>query len=186
MAYAVVSIGGKQYRVREGQRLLVDRLAHEEGNTFNPAILLVGGDGSTDLAPDGVEVTVRVLAHVKGDKVRIGKYKPKKGYKRHTGFRAALSQIEIESIGTDSRRGPRNAAAAADPPRVEPRAEPEERPAVLPDGYADMTVTQVSAAARDWPRAALQAALDYEREHAARKGAIAALESALAANDEEE
>jgi large subunit ribosomal protein L21 len=185
MAYAVVSIGGKQYRVREGQRLLVDRLADEEGKTFNPSILLLGGDGNTDIAPTGVTVTARVVAHVKGEKLRIGKYKPKKGYKRHTGFRAALSQIEIESIGTQSRAAKRK-AAPAEPAKAETRAEPEERAAALPEGYAGMTVTQISAAAREWPRPALEAALEYEREHAARKGAIAALESALAANDEEE
>ncbi len=180
MTYAVVSIGGKQYRVREGQRLLVDRLREEEGNTFNPGILLVGGDGSTDLAPDGVTVTARVVAHVKGDKVRIGKYKPKKGYKRHTGFRAALSQIEIESIGRGARAATPKAATA------ETRPEAEERIGGLPDGYADMTVVQIGAAASDWRPDELEAALAYERAHAARKGAIAALESAQAANDEEE
>jgi large subunit ribosomal protein L21 len=183
MAYAVVSIGGKQYRVREGQRLLVDRLAREEGKTFNPAVLLVGGDGSTDLAPAGVTVTARVLAHVKGDKLRIGKYKPKKGYKRHTGFRAALSQIEIESIGTN---GTRSRAEKTEPAPAATRPEPEERAGALPEGYAGLTVAQVSAAVREWPRPALEAALEYERAHAARKGAVAALESALAANDEEE
>ena len=43
--YAIISVGGKQYRVREGEKLLVDRLAHGEGNTFKPAVLLVGGGG---------------------------------------------------------------------------------------------------------------------------------------------
>ncbi|MBA2358315.1 MAG: bL21 family ribosomal protein, partial [Actinobacteria bacterium] len=45
MTYAVISLGGKQYRVQEGERLLVDRLAHDEGKTFTPDLLLVGGDG---------------------------------------------------------------------------------------------------------------------------------------------
>ena len=90
MGNAVISIGGKQHGIREDHRLLGGRLSEEEGQTFSPAILLVGGDGDTQLAPDGVSVTARVVAHVKGDKVRIGKYKPKTGYKRHTGFRAAL------------------------------------------------------------------------------------------------
>ena len=177
MAYAVVSIGGKQYRVREGQRLLVDRLAQEEGNTFNPGILLVGGDGSTDLAPTGVTVTARVLAHVKGDKVRIGKYKPKKGYKRHTGFRAALSQIEIETIGIASRAKSSEAAK-----EKQPKA--ETRTAHPPKGYEEMTVAEIKEAAPSWRRPNLEAALEYEREHAKRKGAIEALESALAAKED--
>lgn len=182
MAYAVVSIGGKQYRVQEGQRLLVDRLAQEEGKTFTPPILLLGGDGNTDLAPNGVTVTARVVAHVKGDKVRIGKYKPKKGYKRHTGFRAALSQIEIESIGSESRSATGRTATAAHAPA----AEPEAVSTALPEGYAEMTAAQIAKAARGWPRPTLAAALEYERAHAARKGAIGALESALAADEEEE
>src|SRR2546429_360134 len=97
--YAIISVGGKQYRVREGERLLVDRLGTDEGKTFTPDVLLVGGNGKPDLSPKAGLVTARVVGHVRGDKIRIGKYRPKSGYRRHTGFRAALSQIEIESIG---------------------------------------------------------------------------------------
>ena len=96
--YAVIAVGGKQYRVREGERLLVDRVATEPGKTFTPQVLFAGGDGKATL-DSKLTVTARVVEHVKGDKVRIGKYKPKVGYKRHTGFRASLSAIEIESIG---------------------------------------------------------------------------------------
>ena len=99
MSYAIISLGGKQFGVQEGQRLLVDRLSTDEGKTFTPELLLLGGDGSTDLSPSGVTVTARVVRHVRGKKIRIGKYRPKTGYKRHNGFRASLSQIEIESIG---------------------------------------------------------------------------------------
>lgn len=99
MSYAIISLGGKQYRVREGERLLVDRLATEDGKTFTPDVLLVGGDGGTQLSPEDVTVTVKVVGQQRGPKIRIGKYKKRTGYKRHTGFRAALTQIEIESIG---------------------------------------------------------------------------------------
>jgi large subunit ribosomal protein L21 len=99
MSYAIISLGGKQYRVREGERLVVDRLPHDEGKTFHPDLLLVGGDGAPDLAPKGVNVTARVVRHVLGEKIRIGKYRPKTGYRRHTGYRSRLSQIEIETIG---------------------------------------------------------------------------------------
>ena len=113
MSYAIISLGGKQYRVREGERLLVDRVPHEEGKTFTPDLLLVGGNGAPDLSPK-VKVTVRVVRHVLGEKIRIGKYRPKSGYKRHTGYRSRLSQIEIEAIG---------AKRAA-----KPKAEAEEKP----------------------------------------------------------
>ena len=51
MSYAIISVGGKQYRVREGERLLVDRLPLEDGATFTPSVLLTGGDGEAKLAP---------------------------------------------------------------------------------------------------------------------------------------
>ena len=53
MSYAIITVGGKQYRVREGERLLVDRLAVEDGKTFTPNVLLVGGDGEPQLRSPG-------------------------------------------------------------------------------------------------------------------------------------
>ena len=172
--YAIISLGGKQYRVREGERLLVDRVAADAGKTFHPDILFLGGDGTGHDGPSAT-VTARVVGHVRGEKIRIGKYRPKTGYRRHTGFRSALTQIEIESIG---------AAKKAAPKKAEP-AEPtqEEAPKGLPSGYADMTVAEVTEGAKKWNRPMLEAALAYEQEHAKRKGALAALESALAAKE---
>jgi large subunit ribosomal protein L21 len=183
-SYAIIRLGGKQYRVREGERLLVDRLRTDEGATFQPDLLFVpDGDGS------GVTVTARVVGHVRGDKVRIGKYRRRTGYKRHTGFRAALTQIEIESIGKGRAQAAKKAKAEAAPKADMPaeKAEPKPKKAAakpaaggLPEGYAEMTVAQVSAGAKEWDAATLEAALAFERENAKRKGAISALESALA------
>jgi large subunit ribosomal protein L21 len=179
MSYAIVSIGGKQYRVREGERLLVDRVGTEEGKTFTPNVLMVGGNGDPDLAPKGVTVTARVVGHVLGDKVRIGKYRAKTGYRRHTGFRARLSQIEIEGIGAKKAAMKREAA----PKREEAK---DERPKGLPADYPDLTVAQIAEAAPDWNRPMLEAAQEYELAHSKRKGALAALESALSAKEEKE
>ena len=96
--YAIISLGGKQHRVQEGEWLLVDRLKVDEGKTFEPRVLLVGGSGAPDLEPSAT-VTVRVLGHELGDKLRIGKYKKRTGYKRHNGHRSRLTRIQIESIG---------------------------------------------------------------------------------------
>lgn len=128
MSYAIISLGGKQYRVSEGQRLLVDRLSTEDGKTFTPAVLLVGGDGAPALAPKDVTVTVKVLGQQRGPKIRIGKYKKRTGYKRHTGFRSALTQIEIESIG-----GTKKAAAK---PKIEAAAKPEAEAEATPKAAA--------------------------------------------------
>ena len=72
--YAIISLGGKQHRVQEGERLLVDRLKVDEGKTFEPRVLLVGGNGAPDLEPSAT-VTARVVGHELGEKIRIGKYK---------------------------------------------------------------------------------------------------------------
>jgi large subunit ribosomal protein L21 len=98
MSYAIISLGGKQYRVREGEKLLVDRVTTDEGKTFHPDVLFVGGDGKADFKPK-IQVTAKVVGHVKGEKIRIGKYRRRTGYRRHTGYRSSLSQIEITAIG---------------------------------------------------------------------------------------
>lgn len=185
MTYAIIQVAGKQYRVREGERLLVDRLSHDEGTSFSPDVLLIGGDGSPVLDPSGVKVTAKVVAAVKGPKIRIGKYKKRTGYRRHTGFRASLSQIEIESIGTASRAA---AKAKAAPARKTEKPAKAEKPAAaeapaakgLPEGYPDLTIAAIKAAADGWTAEEIAEALAYEQGHAKRKGAIAALESAQA------
>ncbi len=134
MAYAVIAVGGKQYVVHEGEHLLVDRLAQDEGAVFQPDVLLVDA-GALDLKPSAGAVSARILKHTLGEKIRIAKYKPKKGYRRHTGFRAQLSQIQIEAIGTGKAAGAgksetvAEAPAAAKPKAVKPAAtEPEVEP----------------------------------------------------------
>jgi large subunit ribosomal protein L21 len=108
--YAIISLGGKQHRVREGERLLVDRLPYDEGKTFHPQVLLLGGDGDAELGPKGVQVTARVVGHVLGEKLVVGKYKRRTGYKRHNGYRSRLSQVEIERITASRVAKPREVA----------------------------------------------------------------------------
>jgi large subunit ribosomal protein L21 len=175
--YAIISVGGKQYRVREGEKLLVDRLAHGEGKSFTPAVLLVGGGGETHISPTDITVTARVVADVKGEKIRIGKYRPKNGYKKHTGFRASLSQIEIESIGGKKR------APAKTESKTETKSDAapaEDRVKGMPSGYEELTVAAIKEQAGGWTRPMLEAALEYEQAHGKRKGALAAIESVLA------
>jgi large subunit ribosomal protein L21 len=178
MDYAIIKLGGKQYRVREGEYIVVDRVKFDEGATFKPDVLL--GDS-------GVTVTAKVLEHGRGPKIRIGKYKKRTGYKRHNGFRAATSRVEFSLGGTakravakktDTAAAPKAAAAPkVEAPKVETAAEDHIKG--MPSGYESMTVAQVSEGAKTWNRPMLEAALTYEQAHAARKGAIAALESAL-------
>jgi large subunit ribosomal protein L21 len=178
MTYAIISLGGKQYRVQEGQRLVVDRLAHDDGKTFHPDVLFVGGDGKAEFAPRGTQVTAKVLGGTLGEKIRIGKYKKRTGYKRHNGHRSRLTRIEIESIGG-------KAAKAAVKPKAE-KAEPEAEKADVKAetaapgiDIASMTIADIKTAAVGWSNAEVEAALAAEQAGKARKGAITALESAL-------
>jgi large subunit ribosomal protein L21 len=115
--YAIIKLGGKQYVVREGEKLLVDRLPVDENKTFKPDVIFSSGNGKPDLAPKGSPVTAKVLAHVKGDKIRIGKYRRRTGYRRHTGFRSSLTQIQIESIGAKRSTAAKKESAAEKPKR---------------------------------------------------------------------
>jgi len=98
--YAIVKTGGKQYRVEEGQSLLVEKLVADEGAKVALEPLLYRGDreivDGDDLAK--VKVEARILGHERGPKLRIVKFKPKRGYKRRTGHRQDLTRIEITSI----------------------------------------------------------------------------------------
>ncbi len=174
--YAIISLGGKQYRVREGEYLLVDRLKTDEGKTFTPDVLFLGGNGDGELSPKGTTVTAKVLGHVLGEKVRIGRHRPKSGFRRQNGFRARLTKVEIQSIGVAKRAAPQK----AEPPEAK-----EEAPTGLPKGYAELTVAEISKSAKTWSGPELETAREYERAHAQRKGALSALESALAAKEEE-
>jgi large subunit ribosomal protein L21 len=126
--YAIVKTGGKQYRVERGQRLLVERLAVEEGaDVALEPILYRSEEAVFDTAGlKGVKVTAKVLAHVRGEKLRVFKFKPKRGYKRRTGHRQELTQIEVTEITSGGGKAPAKAAAAkAAPAKASPAQAPD-------------------------------------------------------------
>src|ERR671928_1240401 len=102
MSYAVIKTGGKQYRVSEGQTLLVERLPEDVGATVELQPLLLAGDGDPVFEGDGLTsavVQAEVVAHERGPKLRVFKFKPKRGYRRRTGHRQELTRIRVTSIG---------------------------------------------------------------------------------------
>ena len=112
--YAVIKVGGKQYRVEQGQKLLVDRQAVEPGKTFTPEVLMTGGNSvSTDLKAIAGSVTVGVIEHLRGPKIKVFKFKPKRGYKKTRGHRSELSRIEIQVIGAAKKARSRKKAEPA-------------------------------------------------------------------------
>jgi large subunit ribosomal protein L21 len=108
VTYAIVKTGGKQYRVEEGQTLLVERLPAGEGDKLALEPLLYRGDteivDGADLAK--VKVEAKVLGHERGPKLRVLKFKPKRGYKRRTGHRQELTRLEVTEIKLAARRAP--------------------------------------------------------------------------------
>ena len=119
--YAIIKTGGKQYRVQEGQWLLVERLPVDDGAsiTLDP-LLYVDGDNvvdGDDLAKVTVEATV--LAHERGPKLRVVKFKPKRGYRRRNGHRQDLTRIQITALKLGS-GGSRSKAKAASASSAEP------------------------------------------------------------------
>jgi large subunit ribosomal protein L21 len=104
--YAIVKTGGKQYRVERGQRLLVERLPAAEGESVAlEPILYRSEEAVFDKAGLAkVKVTARVIAHERGEKLRVFKFKPKRGYKRRTGHRQELTRIEVTDIDLAARK----------------------------------------------------------------------------------
>jgi large subunit ribosomal protein L21 len=138
--YAVIESGGKQYKVEKGSSLLVDRLHAEQGDKV--ALRAVMFRDSDVIAAPGelekVKVEATVTEHLRGPKIKVFKYKPKKGYRRRAGHRSELTRLEV----TELKLGTRKAAApkaekAAKPAKAEkaekaPKAEKAEKPAKKP------------------------------------------------------
>ena len=100
--FAIIRVGGKQYRVQDGTQLLVDRLASDEGTAFSGAevLMLEDGDNVTVGAPvvAGATVAATVVRHSKGKKIRVFIYKAKKNDRRRIGARAHQTLLRIDSI----------------------------------------------------------------------------------------
>ena len=99
--FAIVKVGGKQYRVEEGQQVVVDRVDAAEGATVELPSLLVADGTDVRLAAEGKDATVTavVVEHLRGPKIRISRFKPKRGWRKKAGFRAALTKLEVQKIG---------------------------------------------------------------------------------------
>jgi large subunit ribosomal protein L21 len=134
--YAIVKTGGKQYRVEEGLTLLVERLPAEEGASVTlPPLLFVDGEDVVDgdeLA--GVSVEATIVAHERGPKLRIVKFKPKRGYKRRTGHRQELTRIRVTQIAKSADADSVGTSAGAEVPK---RAAAKKEPVAARSAGAD-------------------------------------------------
>ena len=121
--YAVIESGGKQYKVEEGTKLLVDRLDAKDGDKISlRPVLFRDGDVivGKDLAK--VKVEAKVVENLRGKKIKVFKYKAKKGYRKRAGHRSELTKLEVTSL-----KGAKGAAKKAEPAeKASAKAEKEE------------------------------------------------------------
>ena len=100
--YAIIQLAGKQFKVSEGDTLTTDRLEQDVDSVFNVSdvVLFVAGDQTQVGTPllSGVTVTLKVVDHTKGDKIRVAKYKSKSRYRRVRGHRQHLTTLKVEKI----------------------------------------------------------------------------------------
>jgi large subunit ribosomal protein L21 len=161
--YAIVKTGGKQYRVERGQRLLIERLAVDEGADVKLEPILFRSDEAVfdKTGLESVQVTAKVLAHVRGEKLRVFKFKPKRGYKRRTGHRQDLTQIEVTEISQGKAKAKAAAQKAAEQPAAEkaPTAKaPADKPAAKAKTSAGKAAAEKPAAKAKAPAKAKPAA----------------------------
>ena len=109
--FAIVEVGGKQYRVEEGGELVVDRLDAAPGSTVELNPLLVADGKDVHLASEGKKskVTAEVVEHFRGPKIVISRFKPKRGWRKKTGFRSALTRLEVKKITVQAKKAAQEA-----------------------------------------------------------------------------
>lgn len=150
--YAVIETGGKQYRVEKGTSLLVDRLTAKEGDkvTLRPVMFrdkeVVAG--AKELEKVKVEATVS--EHLRGPKIKVFKYKPKKGYRRRAGHRSELTKLEVTEVKLLVRKP---AAAKKEEPAKEKKAAAAKKPAAAKKEPAKKPAAKVKKQAAKKPAA---------------------------------
>src|SRR5436190_2144009 len=157
--YAIVKVGGKQYRVEKGDSLVVDRLREDQGAKVALEPLLLAGDGNdkTVFEPgdlEKVKVEAVVAGHERGEKVRVLKFKPKRGYKRRSGHRSELTRLEISDIKLVSRR-PAAGKEAGEKPAAKaeaPAAKPAPRKPAAREPAASKPAAKKPAAKKPAPK----------------------------------
>ena len=132
--YAIVESGGKQYRVEQGQSLLVDRISEDEGAKIGLRALMFRTDDDTVLEPkelEKVKVEAKIAGHERGEKIRVFKYKAKKGYRKRHGHRSELTRLEVTELKMLTRKPAKSAEqpGTSEEAASKPKAAPKPKPA---------------------------------------------------------
>jgi large subunit ribosomal protein L21 len=154
--YAIVETGGKQYRAEKGESLVVERLPAEAGSKVTLRAVMFKGDKDVVLESgelEKVKVEAVVTEHLRGPKVRIFKYKAKKGYRRRGGHRQGLTKLEVTDVRMLTRK-----PAAASKPQAEKKDEPEAKVETKPAAETKPKAPAKKPAAKPKPAAKKPAA----------------------------
>jgi len=111
--FAVVRTGGKQYRVAAGDKIAVEKLAGEAGETITLDDVLLAGDGGEVKPTDGLVVSAEIIAQAKSEKVIVFKKRRRHNYRRRNGHRQQMTLLRILSVGAAKKAAPKKAAAKA-------------------------------------------------------------------------
>jgi len=130
--FAIVRTGGKQYRVAAGDKIVVEKLAGNAGDTVTLSDVLFAGDGGETKPTDGLTVAAEIVAQAKADKVTVFKKKRRHNYRRKRGHRQQLTILKIVAIGgkkAEKKADKAEAAPAAEKPAKAAKAPKPEAPA---------------------------------------------------------
>ncbi len=145
--FAVVRTGGKQYRVAAGDKIVVEKLAGEAGDTITLGDVLFAGEGGETRSTDGLTVSAEIVAQAKADKVVVFKKRRRHNYRRKKGHRQQHTILRITAIGDQKAEKPRKAAKAE-----APAAAPAEAPAKVEGAESAMTDSPVPAKKKASPK----------------------------------
>ncbi len=146
--FAIVRTGGKQYRVAAGDKIVVEKLAGEAGDTITLGDVLLAGDGGELKSTDGLTVSAEIIAQAKGEKVTVFKKKRRHNYRRKRGHRQQHTILRIVGIGDEKAAAPKKAAAEKPAKKAESAPQPSEGPAKVEGAESAMTDTPAPKKAR--------------------------------------
>lgn len=122
--FAIVRTGGKQYRVAAGDKIAVEKIDGEAGDTVSLGDILLAGDGGEVKSADGLVVSAEIIAQTRGEKVIVFKKRRRHNYRRRNGHRQSLTLLRILAVGDAKKAAPKKEAA--------PKAEKTEEAAAAP------------------------------------------------------
>ncbi len=122
MKYAIIRLGGKQYKVSEGDVIAIEKVPSDKKDVIFSDVLLYTTDGQVRVGMptlNDILITGKIIEEKKGPKIRVAKYKAKVRYRRVTGHRQILSMVQIESIGSGEKQSKKEAAVGKTIPKRE-------------------------------------------------------------------